>query len=431
MMSHRPRVFYGWWVVATAALGLFFSSFPMVVFSFAVFFKPLSQEFHSGRAGISLAFTLHNLVAAVSVPLLAGRLVDRYGARKVILPYTMTFALMLLSSKILSGKMWELYAFYAALGLAGSGMSVVPYGSVVAKWFDRRRGLAFGLMMFGLGSGAIIMPAVAQRLITLFGWRAAYAAFGFGVLLVPMPIVAMFLKETPEKMGFLPDGAMQMSVAAPDDDDDQGMSWHEAWHSRTFWLMVAAFFLVGASVHASVIHMSAMLTDRGISVQAAALAGSLIGVALLAGRVGAGYLLDRFFAPYVAACFFGGAAMGLVLLLASRTVEVTLVGAFLIGLGFGAEGDIVAYMTSRYFGLRSFGEIAGYTYAAFVLAGGLGPLLMGAGFDLTGSYTLPLVIFLIATVVAVVLMTRLGPYRYRVRFSDEGGRLQPELQPES
>jgi MFS family permease len=82
----------------------------MVVFSFAVFFKPLSQEFHSGRAGISLAFTLHNLMAAVSVPLLAGRLVDRYGARKVILPYTVMFALMLLSSKILSGKMWELYA---------------------------------------------------------------------------------------------------------------------------------------------------------------------------------------------------------------------------------------------------------------------------------------------------------------------------------
>ncbi len=426
-MSHRPRVFYGWWVVATAALGLFFGGFPMVVFSFAVFFKPLSQEFHSGRAGISLAFTLHNLVAAVSVPLLAGRLVDRYGARKVILPYTVMFGLILLASRILSGKMWELYAFYAALGLAGSGMSVVPYGSVVAKWFDRRRGLAFGLMMFGLGSGAIIMPGLAQRLITLFGWRAAYAVFGCGVLFVPMPIVAIFLKERPEKMGLLPDGATQIRVASPREHDDQGLSWHEAWHSRTFWLMVSAFFLVGASVHASVIHMSAMLTDRGISVQAAAMASSLVGGALLAGRVGAGYLLDRFFAPYVAACFFGGAAIGL----ASRTVEVTLVGAFLIGLGFGAEGDIVAYMTSRYFGLRSFGEIAGYTYAAFVLAGGLGPLLMGAGFDLTGSYTLPLVMFLIATVVAVVLMTRLGPYRYRVRFSDDSGRLQPEFQPET
>src|SRR5258708_39016222 len=145
-MSHRQRVFYGWWVVATAALGLFFGGFPMVVFSFAVFFKPLSQEFHSGRAGISLAFTLHNLVAAVSVPLLAGRLVDRYGARKVILPYTVMFGLILLASRILSAKMWELYAFYAALGLAGSGMSALLYGSVVASCFDGRKVLAFGFI---------------------------------------------------------------------------------------------------------------------------------------------------------------------------------------------------------------------------------------------------------------------------------------------
>jgi len=273
------------------------------------------------------------------------------------------------------------------------------------------------------------MPSLARRLITQFGWRDAYAAFGCGVLLVSVPIVATFLKERPENMGLSPDGATQVRSAAPGDYSDQGLSWHEARRSRTFWLMVSAFSLAGATVHAGVIHMSAMLTDRGLSVQAAAMAVSLIGVALLVGRLGAGYLMDRFFAPYVAVCFFGGVAIGFVLLLASRTVEGTLVGAFLIGLGFGAEGDIVAYMTSRYFGLRSFGEIAGYTYAAFVLAGGLGPLLMGAGFDSTGSYTLPLVVFLIAVVVAVVLMTRLGPYRYGVRFSDESRRLQSEPPP--
>jgi MFS family permease len=124
-MSNRPRVFYGWWVVATAALGLFFGSFPIVVISFAVFFKPLSQEFHSGRAGISLAFTLHNLLVSVSVPLLTGRLVDRYGARKVIIPFSVMFGLILLSDRILSGKMWQLYAFYTVLGLAGSGMGAV------------------------------------------------------------------------------------------------------------------------------------------------------------------------------------------------------------------------------------------------------------------------------------------------------------------
>ncbi len=120
MSAHRPRVFYGWWVVSTAALGLFLGPIPIVVFSFGVFLRPLAQEFHSGRAAISLAFTLHNLIGALSVPV-AGRLVDRFGARPVILPAAPIVGAILILSKLCSGRIWQLYVFYLALGLAGSG----------------------------------------------------------------------------------------------------------------------------------------------------------------------------------------------------------------------------------------------------------------------------------------------------------------------
>jgi MFS family permease len=408
MNSKCHSVFYGWWVVLTSAVGLFWGV-PVTVYSFSVFLKPLMQGFHAGRGAVSLVFTLGSIAAAIGA-LLVGRLVDRYGARKVILPATAMFGLVLLSVKLLSVNIWQFCLVYLVLGFLVGGLGPVPYGHVISHWFDRRRGLALGLMMFGIGSGAMIMPAWAQRLIAGFGWRAAYAILGSGVLLISLPVVSAFLTEKPGKMGFLPDGAVPSALTARD-AGVEGLNWHEASHSRTFWVMVCAFFLVGTSVYGCLVHMAAMLTDRGISIQAAALGSSLVGTAVLIGRVGSGYLLDRFFAPYLAAALFGGAAVGIGLLW-TGAVGAAFVGAFLVGLGLGAEVDIIAYLVSRYFGLRSFGEIYGFAFGAFVLAVGLGPLVMGAGFDLTGSYNAPLGALFVSSLVATGLMTRLGPYRY-------------------
>jgi MFS family permease len=155
-----------------------------------------------------------------------------------------------------------------------------------------------------------------------------------------------------------------------------------------------------------------MLSDRGISTEKAALASSALGIAFLFGRVISGYLLDRFFGPYVAVSFFVGAAFGLALLWIGAGGGAAFLGASLVGLGVGAEGDLMAYLTSRYFGLRFFGEIFGYIFAIFTLAGALGPLLMAIGFDRAGSYRVPLLFFLFASLVAIVLMLRMGPYRY-------------------
>lgn len=407
-------MFYGWWVVFTSALGLCLGSAPILVFSFGVFLKALSREFHSGRAAISLAFTLHNLTLAVCAPV-AGWLIDRYGARKVILPSTVAFGAILAASELLSPRLWQFCIFFVILGVFASGISPVPYGGVVSRWFDRRRGLALGLMMFGLGFGAMVMPSLAERLISRFGWRMAYTAVGAMVLIIAVPVVAALLKEGPEDVGLLADGGKQAPGAASGEDVQPGLLWREAWRSSTFWVLISAFFLAGASIHGCVLHAAALLTDRGATPQAAALAASLVGVALLVGRVVTGYLLDRFFGPYVAAVFFGGVAIGIALLWASRSIALGFVGAFLAGLGIGAEVDLIAYLISRYFGLRAFGEIYGYAFGAFVLAGGLGPLLMGEGFDRTGSYRVPLAGFFVAVVAAILLVLRLGPYRYRPR----------------
>lgn len=269
-------------------------------------------------------------------------------------------------------------------------------------------------MMVGLGGGAILMPLLAQRLITSFGWRAALAIVGGAVLPFPLPIVGTWLKETPEQMGVLPDAASATGAPGFARDSSEGLTWREIWHSGTFWLMIATFVLVAASVHACIIHMPELFADRGASMNIAALATSLLGVAVLLGRIGTGYLLDRYFGPHVALFIFASAGFGIALLWTGNSGLPALVGAFLVGLGFGAEVDIIAYLMGRYFGLRSLGTAFGFAFSAFVLAGGLGPLIIGFAFDHTGSYRLPLSGFSLATLAAAALVSRMGPYRYAV-----------------
>jgi len=416
MRDTRPRVFYGWWVALTAALGLFLNTATIIVFSFGFFAKAMGQEFHVGRASISLAFTIHNLTSALFIPL-AGRFVDRYGPRRVLLPSTALLGLILMYSWFLSPAIWQLYVFYFALGVVSGGAGAMSYTDVVSHWFDRRRGLALSVMMLGMGLGAVVIPPVAQRLVAALGWRLADTVFGFSIVLIPLPVVAAFLKERPENMGLLPDGAAdgageaQVSTPAP---SDNGLTAGEAVRTSEFWTLVSVLFLVTASVHACFIHLPAILTDRGSSAQGAAFASSLFGVGLFLGRVGCGYLLDKFFAPRVAALLFSSVAIGIVFLGFGHAIWAACIAAALVGLGIGAEVDIIAYLTTRYFGLRSYGAIFGWIWAVFGVSGGLGAYLMGFGFDKTGSYVAPLIGFFCAAVLATLLTMSLGPYRYRV-----------------
>jgi MFS family permease len=408
----HPKLFYGWWIVVVSAIGLGLGYAPIIVYSFSVFIKPLTQDLHSNRASISLAFTLANLMTSISSPLV-GRLADRFGARRVILIATAIFASLLISAPLLSSKLWSFYLFYGLLGFVGSGPAPIPYVKVISRWFDRHRGLALGLTMLGIGTGAILMPAFAQRLIAMLGWRSTYMVIGMLVLVVSVPIVAFFLKESPEERGLQPDGVSVARNIGQKQNSEEGLSWWEARRSATFWLMVSALFLVGASVHGCVLHLAPLLSDQGLSPQGVALAITVLGTALMIGRVASGYLLDRAFAPRVAMWIFSAVAFGITLLRTAAGTRMVFLAVFLIGLGMGAEVDIIAYLTSRYFGLRAFGEIYGYAFASYTVAGALGPWLMGLGFDRSGSYGSVLVGFLLATSLAVVLMTRLGPYRFR------------------
>jgi MFS family permease len=418
--ARETRIFYGWTVVAAAAVGLFLSGLPIVVYSFGVFLKPLTQEFRVGRGTIALAFTLHNLVGAVFAPLV-GWLIDRWGSRRVVVPALVLLALVLISSLAIGTSLWQLFAFYLALGAFNIASSPVGYSAVISRWFDRHRGLALGLIMLGMGIGTAVMPPIAQRLIERFGWRMTFALVGCAILIIPTITVAVFLKEDPRAMGLLPDGDLvshkrlltnRASVVA-------GLEWAAIWRSKTFWLLLPAFVLAGASVHACVLHMPALLSDRGLTAQQAALGSTILGTAVMLGRVVSGYLQDRCFAPRLAIGVFALSGLGIALLWLGHSGLTGLAAAFLVGLGMGAEVDVIAFLLSRYFGLRAYATAFGFAFGSFILAGGLGGWLMGAGFDRTGSYSLPLISFFAATIVALALFSRLGPYRFAAHSEKE------------
>src|SRR5438445_129877 len=265
----------------------------------------------------------------------------------------------------------------------------VPYGVVISHWFNRRRGFALGLSMMGIGIGSVVVPILAQYLIASFGWRAAFAIFGAAVLLLPLPILAALLQNDPTERGLQPDGDEEdeknlLSPFPP--QDQQGMTWHEIWHSPTFWILISIFSLAGACVHGAVLHISAIFTDRGVTPERAAIATSLVGIAVMLGRLASGFLLDRLFAPRVAILFYGATALGMAILCAGISGPFALLASFLVGLGMGCEVESMAYMITRYFGLTAFGTAYGHAFGAFMLAGAAGVFLLGAGSHRFHSY---------------------------------------------
>jgi predicted MFS family arabinose efflux permease len=240
------------------------------------------------------------------------------------------------------------------------------------------------------------MPSLAQAFIGAGGWRHAYLMLGWIVFLVPLPLVALLLRDAPAGMRLAAHERTHSSTGA--------------LRTRAFWQMVVVFFAVSACINGTVAHTAAMLTDRGTAPQAAAFAISVFGAAAFVARILTGYLVDRFFAPYVMVTMFGGAALAMLLLAGGATGVSALLAAALLGFGVGAEADVMPYLLSRYFGLQSLGELFGYIFSAYTLGVAAGPVLMGAGFDSSGSYRTPLIILAIAMGAATALTLTLPRY---------------------
>lgn len=399
-------------------MGLSYAMF--TVFAFGALVKPLEAEFGWSRGELSLAITMTNLAVVIASPCL-GFFIDRFGVRRTLLPSVTLMGLVVAAMTLLSPNLWHFYALYFLIPFLGAGTLPQSYSRVLLAWFSRRRGLALGVSLSGFGVGAMLVPVFVQAMSANYGWRMAYAGFALLIFALALPMAAFVLKETPEEMGLKPDGD-----SADETDDDAagpdgggarpataaniGLSCRDAARTLSFWLILTSFLLVGVGITGMLAHLVPMLIDRGVAPAIAALCMSLLALGLVAGRILAGVLMDRFFAPYVAAVFLLGLVAGIVLLAAGASGWLIFVAALGVGLATGSEISEIAYISSRYFGPRAFGLIYGVMFSAFQLGSMAGAPLMGFYRDLTGNYIGALWATAGIVLVGTMLIALLGPY---------------------
>jgi predicted MFS family arabinose efflux permease len=402
-----------WWIVFASVLGLIGGG-SMTVFVFSVFIRPVTEEFGWSRGQFGGALAASSLIGALALPLF-GRLFDKYGTRAVLLPTIIGFALSTAATALVPASVPALFAIYMVIGFFGAGQSPVPYSKAIAGWFDDYRGFALGLAIAGSGLGTALMPMLAQALTSAYGWRIGYAGLGLAFFLVAFPPVALLLREPP-----------QLERARTDPASLPGITARQALKSARFWIMIVVFFCGITPVNGVITQGIALLTDRGMAVQAASGVLGISGAVVVGSRLIAGFCIDRIHGPIVGAASFGISMIGVAILATGAVGGAAVIGTALCGVAVGAEVDLMGFLISRYFGLRAFGTIFGYLFIVLPIGVGSGSALMGITYDRTHSYTPMLIAFVVMMAVACVLLLRLGAYTYP---REAGGEQALPLQP--
>ena len=319
---------------------------------------------------------------------LAGMLVDKVGARRVMIPSTFLFAATMASMYFLTPSLWHFYGMCLIIPIMGSGTAPLTYSRLIVAWFDRKRGLALGVGLAGVGIGTSLVPIFATWIMEHYSWREAYVGIGILIIVLVVPAITIIMRDSPSDKGLLADGDLPVESGKEQAGEKTllGFTAKEALKRKSFWLMVGSFGIAGLTTSTILIHLIPLMMDRGMTRVEAAGTFAYLGIALLIGRLAAGYLMDKFFAPRVIIIFLLGPVVGLALFASGVTGTTAAICAALVGMAIGAEFDVMAFFTSRYFGPRNFGQIYGYNYSAFKVGSATGPLIMGIAYDLVGRY---------------------------------------------
>ncbi len=413
----RRGIFFGWWVVAATMLCMSTGPGPFAFASLGLFILPLSAEFGWDRAEISFCLTLLIVATAISLPII-GRLVDRIGCRPILIFSMVAMTACLAAIPTFVTELWQLALVFLLIGTIAAGTNTVPYMPMISAWFDKYRGLAIGLSIAGIGLGYAYVPILLQYMIDSRGWRSGYYALSAIVIFIALPLVLIFLKESPAVMGLKPDGATE-GPQPKATRKDVGYTTAEILRHREFWLLVLIFVVLSFVLNGMLAHLVPMLSDRGMTTSMAAAVAATEGITVFFSRIFIGYLVDHFFAPRIAMVFFSLSALGMLIFAFGAVDAVAFVAAILVGLGLGAEVALLAYLAGRYFGLRSFGTTYGLLFAAILTGTALGPLVFGIGFETTGSYVGIISICVVLNVVAVIVTVFLGRYPDWEKLADE------------
>jgi len=402
-VNEPSRFFYGWWIVAAAFLNLFFTT-GVIYYGFPVFYPAFVASLGFTRTQVTQGFLLGALVVGLPFGLFAGTLIDRIGARSVILSGIGLIGLPL----IFMGRMthfwqYELLCIAEVIGYTLAGP--IANQVLIAQWFRERRGQAMGYAYLGLGLGGVVSPLAANFLIRNFGWRTALEIAGILMLAVLFPVGAWVTRSTPYEMGLLPDGANADGANPPDENRGDRGGIAAAVRAADFWLILAGATLILSSVNAVIQHFILYLKDQGYSTRTAADFLSVLLVSSLAGRVVVGYIADRFRKKNTMALFYLVLGASIPLLYMAHQSVAAFAFAITFGFSMGADYMLIPLVTADRFGLGSLGKLLALIIMGYTIGQWIAPWMAGRIFDTYHSYRLPWAIFTAAGVLGAAAIS--------------------------
>jgi MFS family permease len=395
-----------WRILLLAMLGIAINANASMLYAFGSLVIPLQSAFGWQRGEMQFAMSFLFGGAVVSSQIV-GWLNLRYGMRRVtvcsLLALSATFAMMTTMGRSIG---W-LYLFFALLPIASMGTMQVTWTQLTNVWYERNRGLALALILSGTGISAALLPPAVNAAVERWGWQAAFLLLALVPALIVLPLTLRWMK-TPD--GATGASARQAAVAA--EARREGVLFRDGIRMPKYWFLNISLVLVVGAIVGMVTSTIPMLRDKGLPAADAARVFGSFGLSLIGGRVIVGYLIDRLWAPAVAAVTLALPALGCLLFITTGPTELSMLvlASMLIGVGAGAEFDIAAFLVARYFGLRDYGRLFGLHLSLITLGSALSPLLFGRLFQTTGSYSAMLHICGGAFFIGALLLLPLGRY---------------------
>lgn len=377
---------YGWPVVFAAATGIGLGMSPLPFYTIGVFAVPLSREFGWGMDKIMSAMPVFTFGALIMSPLI-GLIGDRIGVRKTALISLLLFGLTFICFMFNTGSLNLYLLLWGVLAITGAGTLPITWTRAVNNWFHQNRGLALGLSLIATGIFGSFAKLFASWLIGQYGWRMAYLGVGLLPILIALPIAWFCFYDTDDPKAADRVSRLRAEYPQHSASTQDGLSFQAALADPRFWLLALAFVPISFAVGGPIPNLERLLGSKGFDASTSVVIASFIGYSVLAGRLLGGYLLDRLWAPGVAFVLLIIPAISCYLLQQSAPGYGTAVVAVVIlGIAAGVEYDLMAYLVSRYFGMKSYAAIYGTLYGFFALGAGFGPYLFGRSFAQTGSY---------------------------------------------
>ena len=392
----------GWGPLLAATVGMMCGLLTITNYSQGFFVGPVTADLGWSVPEFFFAFTISACLGLVTAPLI-GSLALKYGIKRMgilgLVGHALAYVLMSLNNGSLA--LW--YLTFAALAFLGAGTLPVIWTAVLNGWFEKNRGKAIGITMAGTGLGAFLLPPIAEFLISNYGWRTAYQAIGIGALVVSLPIVVLLFNENPEA------GSGKANSTAP--DTSWGMTRAQALRDYRFWVLGSVLFITVFVIVGLLSNFERIMVARGLARADIAGIAAIMGLTVIVGRLLVGVLIDRFWAPGVASVFI---VMPIIAMLLMKygvpSMGTGIVIGIAIGLAAGAELDMLAYLTGRYFGPAHYPAVFGGIFAFFTVGAGIAPPLFGAGAAVWQGYGMVLNGSIALLILSIILYLSLGKY---------------------